>query len=461
MMKYLRLLPLYTIYHSLLTLKLALCYPVPSSSPGRGNNPPSIKSVSSTNIHETSFTLNLDRGQRQDIGIQDDDNDNTIVRESLTFDYELNELIMNLDHTKTDDDISTSFTTATTSTIVLLIHPIGVGISRWYYDRLLQELPNSHNKIFLENENSDHEMHNLIFLAPDLLGCGTACNPQLVDDSNDKEEVVVQSIINKLPLFKVNDWADQLLDLMTQYEFKLKQKDDNNTSNNHEINWCVVSNGGCVPIALEIGAKSKSSSTTITSPITNLILSATPSANSLFNEQNWNKVQRSYNILSGIPGSIFWWYALRNNGQFIKSFSIQNLAAKEENLGEDWTSTCVNTAKKFNGQSRFSTFAFLAGSLNGGNSGRIDLLKGRNIDVITGSDTRRNRARSWFWDKNNSRKRKQGDNDDEIVVKETTLVPILRQNDNGGREFFVGGRRCPAHEDAPGFAKVLLQIITE
>ena len=421
------------------------------SSPLTTSSKPAISTT-----HRTSFLLKIDEDKKENIG----------DRTHLLFDYDFNELVLR------DKSLLSSSSSSSSreekhspnqgekTTIVLLIQPIGVGIGRWYYNRLLKEMSSS-----IQNLEGTDDHRNLIFLAPDLLGCGSACNPSqvMVDETNDDRSDQKKSYrdgsipLEKLPLLQVKDWADQLCDLMIKYESKIrmKNKDKNTEENQDEYNWCIVSNGGCVPIALEVGKRYVKDKTKI-SPITNLILSATPSVESLFSVQDMNKIQKSYNTLSGIAGSLFWWYALRNNGTFIQKFSEKNLAARAENLGEDWTPNCVETAKGFEGRSRFSTFAFLAGSLNGNNNERLKALEGKdtmNIDVITGGDTRRNRARSWFWDKRSK------DVETEINVEKTTLVPILQQNGNGGREFFVGGRRCPAHEDAKGFCKTLLEII--
>ena len=47
----------------------------------------------------------------------------------------------------------------------------------------------------------------------------------------------------------------------------------------------------------------------------------------------------------------------------------------------------------------------------------------------------------------------------ETNTSETSIVPLLQSNENGGKEIVVGGRRCPAHEDAKGFADALLELL--
>ncbi len=276
------------------------------------------------------------------------------------------------------------------TTIVLLIQPIGVGIGRWYYDRLLSEIPPLIETV--ENDAGPGPERELIFLAPDLLGCGTACNPSVitldtkeasndsgVDHDHDHDHDTIH--LKKLPLLRVDDWADQLVDLMVKYELELKGKRNSNDGRQQrveEYNWCIVSNGGCVPIALEIGQRYAKGQLQLQlqlqssskfgadldslSPLTNLILSATPSVDSLFSEQDVDKIQKSYKTLSGLPGSLFWWYALRRNGKFIQKFSEKNLASRAENLGEEWTPKCVSQITSFRGNLKdyFSKHTFKA-----------------------------------------------------------------------------------------------------
>ena len=456
----------------------------------------STTTTTTTTTHRTTFQLNIDE-ERMKGSITNKNKQRKFIEydnnSHLKFDYEYNELKINNNGGSGNNVMN----------IVLLIHPIGVGIGRWYYNRLLKEIGNtSGNNTNDDNDASNDilQTKNLICLAPDLLGCGSACDPKLITIMKNNNDIHTITL-DKLPLFLVNDWADQIVDFMIQYEAELKLKNDekNDDGNNERfdnIHWSVVSNGGCVPIALEIGKrfvesqtisqtqeKEKntnhnschplpSSSSSSLPEVTNLILSATPSAESLFSKPDIEKVQKSYKTLSGVPGSLFWWYSLRSNGKFIQSFSEKNLAARAENLGSDWTPLCVETASSYGGKSRYSTFAFLAGSLNGGNDERLKSLSGiihnnsskskgdendnekvMNIDIITGRDNRRNRARSWFWEKESKGQKET------VVIEKTTLVPIIEQNGNGGTEHFVGGRRCPAHEDALGFSRVLLEII--
>lgn len=253
---------------------------------------------------------------------------------------------------------------------ILLIHPIGVGIDSWFYNRLLQEM---------YNYNAER---NIVVLTPDLLACGSASNPTIVETTpNDKP-----SSPSKLPLFNVTDWSLQIQQLMLSYEQQ---------HSNKFIEWCIVSNGGCVPIALQVAQDFCQSRQLFQGNLTNVILSAPPRLSGLLQyPPPASKIKKSYRTLSGFAGKLFWWWALRNNGAFVQKFSEKNLAADPVNLGEEWTPTCVATATTYP-NSRYSTFMFLAGALQQSCKPALDAIAKENVtvDVILGGDKRKNPAR--------------------------------------------------------------------
>ena len=171
------------------------------------------------------------------------------------------------------------------------------------------------------------------------------------------------------------------------------------------------------------------------------------------------KVHKSYRTLSGIVGKAFWWYSLRKGGLFIQKFSEKNLVGDPANLGEEWLPNCLASSTSFNGQSRYSTFAFLAGCLQDGCIDSLDTLKGSNvvIDFIRGEDKRRNSAKSVFW----TRKKKKASCDEVESKKEDTIQQYVSRNGNRGNEIFVKGRISLAWEDANGYATGLMKHISE
>ena len=61
---------------------------------------------------------------------------------------------------------------------------------------------------------------------------------------------------------------------------------------------------------------------------------------------------------------------------------------------------------------------------------------------------------SWFWQRQRA---KQKETQQHV---EKSLAEFLQSSQiHGGRETIVGGRRCPAHEDAVGFADALVSYL--
>lgn len=372
---------------------------------------------------------------------------NNEQKHRLKYDFEYNEISINPANLNQVNSLETKF--------VLLLHPIGVGISKWYYDDLLAQF----------TKKSSLMKKKYVFLVPDLLGCGSGCNPTKIEESEEEN-------VKKLPLLYPEDWAGQMIDFMTQYESNYAESfPQRNTS------WAIVANGGCVSIALRIAKhrvnqiKHQSKESTQPSPLCSIILSAVPSLESMVTKSNPNKVKKAYLNLSGILGDVFWWYSLRNDGQFIQTFSEKNLAASPENLGKDWRSRCVQTARMFNGKSRFATFSFLAGSLKEDCKDSLDVLKESDvrIDVIRGEDKRKNSSRSWFWEKQNKKNSLKGtllnsDGNREKKVQQNDVdrmafPKLLQKNGNGGNVTIVGGRICLAQEDPDGFSNAVIKSL--
>ena len=421
----------------------------------------------------------------------------------------------------------------------------------------------------------------IVIVVPDLLGSGSGCNvtertttattmiSSLVSESesspiyeedrnnNNSTTVIVHNsskTVRKFPLFNITDWAAQCQDLILSVEEERRkrsissvstaastttsnQRDDGNKNGNDieessilsKIDrWCIITNGGCSPIALQLAEKINTASSTchnsssissrnsidcsLLPVVTNVILSSVPRL-SFFITQNDdatavattpttaeaakkkkkknndpNKVAKSYRTLCGLPGKIFWWYALRNNGSFIQKFSERNLISDPMKLGNSWQSNCYQTAQSYQGKSKYSTFAFLAGTLQDGCQNSLDLLSSNNntntnnastatrIDIIKGTDIRRNPARSWFWQQkqNKSGKKKKitrsitrsNKNVNNLLTSNTksstsalTFRDYIENNGNGGNEIMIDGRISLAHEDPDGYADAVIKFL--
>jgi pimeloyl-ACP methyl ester carboxylesterase len=185
---------------------------------------------------------------------------------------------------------------------LLLIHPIGVGLSSRFWDR------------FISCGRSSDETTAL--LAPDLLGCGRGehANQQLAPE----------------------DWAAPLIDLLREH-------------NNAPA--VLVSQGASLPIALAVIE-------TAPELVAGLVAINPPSWRILEESFPKRQSQLLWRLLfQGPIGSLFYRYARRR--AFLKSFSINNLFASHKDVDSEWLGTLGEEAT--NMTTRWATFSFLAG----------------------------------------------------------------------------------------------------
>lgn len=328
-----------------------------------------------------------------------------------------------------DELVVGNSTASVNTTAVMLVHPIGVGIGKWYHDRLLKSIA---------DDLADDQKRRMVFLSPDLLGSYTASSP-VISDSGEELKI--------FPLLNVTDWTEQLEHLMSEYETK-----------SCVSNWAIVANGGCAPIALNVARLAADKSASFKKELTNVVISSPPRLSFFLEGTDPKRVLRSYHTLSGVVGTAFWRYALRKDGKFIQNFSERNLVGDPASLGNQWTPNCINAARHLGGKSRYSTFAFLAGALQDGCRDSLDSLKGTGIriDFIRGTFREpRPRPKSFFW----TRKRKSSGVKKE-AKQDDTIEKYVERNGNQGRVRFLESARVSlAWEDPRGYARELLTLL--
>lgn len=185
---------------------------------------------------------------------------------------------------------------------LLLVHPIGVGLSRRFWHRFCHE--------WLQT-GLGNSIYN-----PDLLGCGESDMPHVA--------------------YKPIDWAEQLQVLQTAIQKPT----------------VLVVQGALLPVAFALMQLQ-------TQPnwIRGLIL-AGPPAWAVMTQATPTWQQRwSWNLLDSPLGAAFYRYARRP--QFLRSFSIRQLFAAEQGVDAEWLEMLVAGAE--NPNSRHAVFSFLAG----------------------------------------------------------------------------------------------------
>lgn len=185
---------------------------------------------------------------------------------------------------------------------LLLIHPIGVGLSRQFWQRFCQQWYQKGNR-------------NLIY-NPDLLGCGESDMPRIA--------------------YTPKDWAAQL-----QFFIQTVIKKP----------VALVVQGALFPVAIELVKKQPDL-------IVALILSGPPAWSIMTKAAPEWQQKILWNLLFDSPsGNLFYRYARRK--KFLEDFSVKQLFASQEDVDDEWLNTLREGAR--NPASRHAVFSFLAG----------------------------------------------------------------------------------------------------
>lgn len=192
---------------------------------------------------------------------------------------------------------------AENGTPLLLIHPIGVGLSRRFWHRFCQTWYQSDRTSAIYN--------------PDLLGCGESDMPHVA--------------------YTPADWAVQL----QHFLLTVVQKP-----------VTLVVQGALLPAAIELVKLQ-----TQPNLVRQLVLSGPPPIPLLTEATSAWQQKLTWNLLDSPFGTAFYFYARRP--QFLSSFSIRQLFANPEQVDAQWLSMLVEGAA--DPTSRHAVFSFLAG----------------------------------------------------------------------------------------------------
>lgn len=191
-----------------------------------------------------------------------------------------------------------------TASPLVLIHPIGVGLSRQFWQRFCQS--------WHEQKNP-----NRLFL-PDLLGCGESDMPPVA--------------------YRNEDWANQLLHFLTTV---VQQP------------AILVIQGALFPVAITLAQMPEARTW-----IKRFVLSGPPAWSVMTMPSPPWQTRLLWNLLFEPPvGPLFYRYARRR--AFLESFSIKQLFGNSQDVDDIWLDTLEAGAA--NPASRYAVFSFLAG----------------------------------------------------------------------------------------------------
>lgn len=207
------------------------------------------------------------------------------------------------DHYRCAYKVLPSHATNQTSEIaLLLIHPIGVGLSRKFWYRFCQQW---------QGRGELETIYN-----PDLLGCG-------------------ESALPRRP-YTPEDFAKPLKDLI---EMVIQKP------------VVLIVQGASFPIALSLLKFNPSPG------VAGLILGGPPTWSLMTEEKTSRQQNLLWNLFNSPLGGLFYRYARRRN--FLQSFSVRQLFEKTEDVDQPWLD--MLQAGAANVETRHAVFSFLAG----------------------------------------------------------------------------------------------------
>lgn len=188
---------------------------------------------------------------------------------------------------------------------LLLIHPIGVGLSRQFWQRFCREWYQQGHRNSIYN--------------PDLLGCGESDMPHVA--------------------YTPKDWAEQLQHFLQTVVQKPV---------------ILVVQGALFPVAIELVQKEPKKEPNF---IAGLILAGPPAWAIITKETSQWQDKLIWNLLDSPLGNAFYRYARRE--KFLRDFSTRQLFDSAEAVDAEWLKTLEQGAE--NPESRHAVFSFLAG----------------------------------------------------------------------------------------------------
>jgi len=185
---------------------------------------------------------------------------------------------------------------------LLLIHPIGVGLSRKFWYRFCQQWQGRGGLEMIYN--------------PDLLGCGETALPRIP--------------------YTPEDFAQPLKDLM---ETVIKKP------------VVVISQGASFPIAIALLGLNPEPG------IAGFILGGPPAWSIITTEKTSRQQNLLWSLFNSPIGGLFYRYARRRN--FLESFSVRQLFDQKEDVDQQWLE--MLKAGSADVETRHAVFSFLAG----------------------------------------------------------------------------------------------------
>ncbi|MEO0807209.1 MAG: alpha/beta hydrolase [Cyanobacteria bacterium J06643_4] len=218
------------------------------------------------------------------------------------------------------------FATAESMPALLLIHPIGVGLSRDFWSPFIQQC-------------ADVELENPIYNL-DLLGCGDSDMPQQP--------------------YRPQDWAEQIA-----YFIETVAKGP----------VVLVVQGALLPVAVKLMKLPEASQ------VKGMVLSGPPAWPLMTAQTPEWKTKLAWSLFASPLGNAFYRYARRES--FLESFSRRQLFGSADDVTTDWLAMLHEGSRDMN--SRYAVFSFLAGFWRQDYSGAIARIQ-QPVLIVMGAE---------------------------------------------------------------------------
>lgn len=283
------------------------------------------------------------------------------------------------------------------SPALLLIHPIGVGLSRAFWQPFIEQW-----------QASPARPANRIYNV-DLLGCGDS-------------EMLRQA-------YRPKDWAAQLAYFIEQVAKRPV---------------VLIVQGALLPVAVEL------TETSASTWVKGLVLSGPPAWPLMTTQTPEWKTQLAWLLLSSPFGNLFYRYARRE--QFLRSFSERQLFQRAEAVSDRWLTMLYKGSSDMD--SRFAVFSFLAGFWRQDYSNAIARIQQPVLIVMGEAASTIDRSVAKAVDQPSA-------TDSQPIERQQKRLQAYLDHFPRAEGVSISGRNVPPYEATDEFVKVVIGFVDE
>jgi pimeloyl-ACP methyl ester carboxylesterase len=240
---------------------------------------------------------------------------------------------------------------------IIFIHPIGVGLSSWFWTKVMKEYGSSYDNSNNDTNDNNQDQGNPPMYAIDLIGCG-------LENGADKWDP------NEKGLFFPLSWVEGVETFIQKLA----------------LNSCtVVVQGGLAGVGISLSSRNPIST------ISKLILTSPPTYDDMINPVPQKELETNYNFLTNkLWGNLA--FTILESRAAIKLFS--NLFLFSEECDEEWLDYTMNGASYQD--ARTPVQVFNAGFVNHRSFEEEMVSLDQQVLIVSGTDDKRDSERVMY-----------------------------------------------------------------